>query len=221
MSRLLLAALLCLGYAGQALAQAEPVATLIAEKATADTGAAMPPGGRFQVSLETPEPRQAEMVSAFSMDPRSGQFAANVVTAAGELRRVYGLAVLTVPVPVPTHQILPGEQIGPDDLRTVPVAYAQLDAYAITDPARLEGMEARQTLAAGRPVQQQSVTAPLAINRGDRVSIQFVSGRLSLSAPGRAISSAQADQEVRVINLASNRTIVGIARPGRIVEVTR
>lgn len=219
-TRLLLAALLAAGLA-PAPARAEAVGVLIAEKATAETGAAMPPGGSYEVTMQTPEPAEAEVVSAFSMDPATGQFAANVVTPEGELRRVYGFAILTVPVPVPIRRILPDEVLRREDFRIVSMPYARLGGFAVTSLDRLDGMEVHQVLAEGRPVQEQSVTPPMVIGRGDKVTIQYTAGLLNLVAPGRAITSAEADQEVRVVNLSSNRTVTGIARPGGIVEVTR
>lgn len=215
--------LLAAGLLAAAATAARPaaVATLIAEKAAAEAGAGLPEGGRFEVSLETPEPTEAQLVSAFAIDPSTGRFAANVVTDAGTLRRVYGLAILTVPVPVPTRRILPGEVLSRDDFRTVELPYARLGAFSVTSLDRLEGQQVRQTLAEGRPVQEQAVSPPQVIGRGARVSIRFTSGGMTLTAPGRAITAAEADQVVRVVNLASDRTITGIARPGGIVEVDR
>ena len=201
-------------------APAETVGALIAEKAAAEA-APLPEGGRFEVSLETHEPAEAQLVSAFAIDPSTGRFAANVVTADGALRRVYGLAILTVPVPVPTRRILPGEVLSRDDFRMVGLPYARLGAFAVTSLDRLDGLQVRQVLTEGRPVQEQAVSPPQVIGRGARVSIRFISGGMTLTAPGRAITAAEADQVVRVVNLASDRTVTGIARPGGIVEVTR
>lgn len=212
---------LCLAPLARAGQTQESVAVLIAEKARAEMGVEMPAQGRFDVTMTTATPTRAELVSAFWMDRTTSQFAANVVTDDGETRRVYGLAVLNVPVPVPTRRIMPGEILSQDEFQTITLPYARLSSFSITSLDHLDGMQVRQVLAAGRPVLTQQVSPPMVVARGARVSIRFTSGRLSLTAPGRAITSAEADQPVRVVNLASNRTVTGIARPGGIVEVTK
>jgi flagella basal body P-ring formation protein FlgA len=219
MSRLALALLLSLLAAP--LARAAQVTTLIAEKAAAEIGGELPANGRFDVTLQTTRPTRAELVSAFWMDRATGQFAANVVTRNGETRRVYGLAILTLPVPVPTHRILPDAILSKADFRKVPLPYQRLNRFVVTDLHHLAGMQVRQVLSAGRPVLTQQVSPPLVIDRGARVAISYIHGRLALTAPGRAITSAEAGKPVRVVNLASNRTVTGIARPGGIVEVTQ
>ena len=161
------------------------------------------------------------MVSDFWMDRDTGQFVANVVTRSGETHRVYGLAALMVPVPVPTHRIMPDTILARQDFRVVSLPYGRIGAYAVTSLDRLVGMQVRRMLSAGRPVMTQSVTPPLVIDRGDRVSIRYNKGVMSLSAPGKAITSAEADQEVRVVNLVSNKTVTGIARAAGIVEIVK
>lgn len=222
MSRLVLATLLSLCLAPLApRAEATQVTTLIAEKAAANADGAMPANASYDVTLQTTSPTQAELVSAFWMDPATGQFAANVVTSDGETRRVYGMAVLTVPVPIPTHRLMPDTILDKADFRVVPLPYQRLSRFTITDIKQLAGMQVRQVLSADRPVLTQQVSPPLVVDRGARVSISYNHGRLTLTAPGRAITGAEAGQPVRVVNLASNRTVTGIARPGGIVEVTQ
>ncbi|WP_102223649.1 flagellar basal body P-ring formation chaperone FlgA [Acidimangrovimonas sediminis] len=222
MRRVLLLALIALAAAPAALpARAAQVTQLIAEKAAADTGGAMPPAGRYDVTLTPGDVAEATLVSAFVIDRSTGQFAANVVTGAGETWRVTGLATLTVPVPVPVRRILPDELLTKADFTMVALPYRQLGSFAVTSLDRLQGMQVRRVLAAGRPVMVQSVTPPIVIGKGDKVSLEYRKGNMQLSAPGRAITSAEADQEVRVINLVSNRTVTGIARAAGIVEVSK
>lgn len=201
-------------------AHAAAVTALIAEKATAEMGAQMPTSGHFNVHLQPGDVQRAEMVSAFWMDQQTGQFAANVVTKDGETLRVYGLAVLEVPVPVPTHRIMPGAILTKADFHELPLPYSQIGTFAETQLDQLVGMQAQRMLETDRPVMIQSISAPIVIDRGQRVSIQYKSGAMSLSAAGRAIAAAAVNQPVRVINLASNKTVTGIARPDGIVEVT-
>lgn len=217
MRRLALTALMALSLA--APAWSAQVSTLIAEKAAAETGAAMPAEGSFEVQLSPGGPEEAKLVSAFWMDRATGQFAANVLTDQGETWRVTGLATLMVTVPVPVRRLLPGAIVTKDDLTGQSLPYQRVSSFAVMNGSRLVGMQVKRVLAAGRPVQSQSVAPPVVVGQGDRVLIEYRKGRMRLSVPGRAITSAQADQEVRVINLVSNRTVTGIARSAGLVEV--
>lgn len=205
--------------AGAQPARAAQVTRLIAEKAIAQTGAAMPADGDYDVQLTPGSVDQATLVSAFWMDPSTGQFAANVLTKAGETWRVTGMATLMVPVPVPVRRILPDTILTPKDFTKVQVPYERINSFTVTSLKRLDGMQVRRVLNPGRPVMSQSVTPPIVVGQGDRVQIEYRHGRMQLSAPGRAITSAQVNQQVRVINLVSNRTITGVAKAAGIVEV--
>lgn len=48
---------------------------------------------------------------------------------------------------------------------------------------------------------------PRAILRGDEVTISLKNGGLALTAPGRALSDAARGEDLRVLNLSSNKTL--------------
>lgn len=199
---------------------AADLATLVAERAGQEFGPSMPGNGHFDVRLAEGLPEQGEFIREFWIDHDTGQFIANAVTTSGEIRRVWGIAVLTIPVPVPVRRLMPDEIVQQADLETVGMPWARVNAYAVTDMADLVGMQVRRMLTPGRPVQLQSVIPPIIISRGERVTIELAYGPLHLSAVGKAISDAHLGQEVRVVNLGSNKTIVGIARADGIVEAS-
>lgn len=219
------AALLSLALAVAAAMTGGPAAaadleTLVAERATQDFGPAMPEKGYFQVRVAEGLPGQSEFLREFWIDRDTGQFIANAVTETGEVRRVWGVAVLTIPVPVPMRRLMPDEIVQPEDVETVAMPWARVNAFAVTETENLVGMQVRRMLSPGRPVQLQSVIPPIIISRGDRVTIELNYGALHLSATGKAISDAHLGQEVRVVNLGSNKTIVGIARAEGVVEAS-
>lgn len=200
-------------------AAAETIDVLVSERAAEFYGAEMPDNGNFIVSMQTDTQSQAIVISDYWMDKRTGQFIANLVTNNGSTQRISGAATLTIPVPVPTRRVMPDEILSNADLQIISLPYRRVGAFAVTDLKDLTGMQVKRVLALGRPVMIQSVTPPIIIDRGDRVSIKFSSGALSLAAPGKAISSAYLNQDVRVVNLVSNKTIIGIARENGVVEV--
>lgn len=103
-----------------------------------------------------------------------------------------------------------------------PIAEADLDIGAqplapglVADPAEALGMEARVTLYAGRPIPLASLQPPALVERNQLVTLVFRQGALDIRAEGRALGRGAADQQVRVMNLASRTTVTGrVAGPG-------
>lgn len=217
----ILAPAICLALLAAGPALAVPVEQLVEEKATETWGYQLPENGSFDIAVQSPTPgAEPLMISDWWLDQTSGQFVANVVTKAGETERIWGLATLTLPVPVPVRRIMPGETIAASDLEEVPLPAASLGTFAVTHLDKLEGMEVRRVLSPGRPVMIQSVGEPIAVPKGERVTLSYRHGGLDLTAPGRALSDGLEGEEIRVVNLASNKTVVGIARGDGTVEVT-
>ncbi|MDK3016726.1 flagellar basal body P-ring formation chaperone FlgA [Pseudodonghicola flavimaris] len=199
---------------------AAEIADLVAERATREYGSEMPAKGTFNVRMSADLPTEGEFIREFWIDRDTGQFIANVVRDSGEVTRVWGLATLTLPVPVPVRRLMPDTIVQPEDVEMVELPWVRINAFAVTEREDLVGMQVRRMLSPGRPVQLQSVIPPVIISRGERVVIQLSYGGLQLSAKGRAISDAHLGQEVRVVNLSSNKTIVGIARADGVVEAS-
>jgi flagellar basal body P-ring formation protein FlgA len=215
--RLVLALLLAL-LPGPLIAQG--IAELVEERARAMLGATLPDEGVFRVSYQ-PEVEGAVLISRFWMDPATGQFLAEALLENGEAQRVSGLALVTVPVPVPVRRMMPDEIIAESDLVSIDMPLGRLNDFSVTDAADLVGQQVRRMLPEGRPVMAQSVMPPLVVTRGERVQIRFAQGNLVLSAPGRALADAADGEPVRVVNLVSNLSIVGLASPGGVVEIIR
>ena len=217
--RRVLTALLMAVAAGQAISA--PLPDLIEERARATYGDRLPHDGVFDITLKSAPDAEVAMLAEFWMDLDTGQFLTNAVLTGGDIRRLSGLALITVPVPVPNRKLMPAELVSEADLRIEHMPLGRVGGYAVTDPAQLIGKEVRRVLTAGRPVQVQSVVEPRLIDRGDRVDIRFDDGGLALTAPGRALSDAHRGQDLRVVNLISNKTITAIAIADGTVEIAR
>lgn len=199
-------------------AAAVPVADLVSERAEQEVGPAMPPNGSFDIRLAQGTPSDGEFINEFWIDTNTGQFIANLVTETGNIRRIQGLAILSIPVPVVNRRVLPEEILTEQDIQMVDMPWARVHAFAITELDGLNGMQVRRILNPGRPVHRQSVIPPIVVARGDRVTIELKHGPLQLTAAGKAITDAHLGQEVRVVNLASNKTITAVARADGVVE---
>lgn len=202
---------------------AAPVAVevLIEERARAEYGATLPDTGEFEITVKDVLQDDVLMLSEFWMDVSTGQFLANAVLASGTVQRIGGLAIVSVPVPVPARRLLPNEIVQEDDLIVIRMPVGRVGAYAVTVPSDVVGKQVRRVLSPGRPIQTQSIIQPLIIERGDQVEIHFSDGLLALAAPGRALNDAHRGQEVRIVNLISNKTITAVAKGDGIVEILR
>ena len=105
--------------------------------------------------------------------------------------------------------------IGPEDLvvmeRSIPGTYGIVDDII--------GMEARVTLYAGRPIRIDQIGPPAVIERNQIVTLLYRRGGLSIAAEARALGRAGAGDRLRVMNLASKSTVVGIVQSNGTVTV--
>lgn len=69
------------------------------------------------------------------------------------------------------------------------------------------GKEARRALPAGAPLRASDIGPPTLIRRGDAITLLFRDGRLTITAPGRALSEGGAGAPIRIVNLVSDRTL--------------
>ena len=123
--------------------------------------------------------------------------------------RVIGETVVTART-VRSHEILSA-----GDLMTIqentPGALARLSDVV--------GLEARVTLYSGRPVRAADVGPPTLVDRNQQVVLVFSAGGLEIKAEGRSLGRAAAGESVKVMNLASRKTVFGIVAADGTVTV--
>jgi flagella basal body P-ring formation protein FlgA len=89
---------------------------------------------------------------------------------------------------------------------------------SVGDPERAIGLEARQPLRAGAPVQPRDLSAPTVVERNDIIAVAFESGGISLTLQGKALKDAAVGDSVQVMNMQSRKVIEAVAAgPGRAV----
>ena len=208
-------------WADFAQAAEEDVSQLIRERAEAELGPSLPSDGRLDIRLAAGAVEKGTFIQEFWIDPKSGQFIANVMTDLGLPQRVWGVALITLDVPVPNRVMMPDEIVTEGDIATIEMPLQRVGRFAVRREQDLLGMQVRRMLTAGRPVPLQSVMPPIIVARGEQVEIVFKQGGLSLSAKGRAMADAHLGEEVRVVNLSSNKTVSAVARSQGLVEVAQ
>jgi flagella basal body P-ring formation protein FlgA len=201
-------------------ASAETLEALVEERASAQLADRPVDAASWRITSH-PEVGEVALLARFWIDPRTGQFLADALLETGETQRVSGVALAVANVPVPVRRLMPDEIVSDADLADLEVPLARLPNFAVTDRGDLVGQEVRRMLAEGRPVMAQSIMAPRAVTRGQRVTISLREGGLALSAPGRALGDAARGEIVKVVNLSTNASVSGTAAASGVVEVIR
>ncbi len=88
-----------------------------------------------------------------------------------------------------------------------------------SDIADLVGLEAKVTLYQGRPIAARDVGPAAIIERNQVVTMRFASGNLTITADARALGRAGIGDEIRVMNLASRKTVFGTVGADGVVYV--
>jgi flagella basal body P-ring formation protein FlgA len=133
------------------------------------------------------------------------------------MRWLVALLILAGPaaadIVVATRTIRSLALIGPEDVRVVA---GEVPGAAVAAD-EVVGLEARAIVYAGRPVLMQQLGPPAVVERNQIVSLIFRRGAMTITAEGRALARAGIGDEVRVMNLASKKTVTGrVARDGSI-----
>lgn len=90
---------------------------------------------------------------------------------------------------------------------------------AATDIAAAEGLEARVTLYAGRPILPDDLGPPAIIDRNQLVSLAYTSGAIAIVTEGRALARGGVGDVIPVMNLASRTTVTGQIAADGVVQV--
>ncbi|UTF60821.1 flagellar basal body P-ring formation chaperone FlgA [Gilvimarinus sp. DA14] len=109
------------------------------------------------------------------------------------------------------------EVISQSDLEIVMMPGSDLRSGYFTDNQRLIGKQLKRPIEAGEPFRPALVEEPLAINRGDVVTLESGSGAISVATQAEALSSGRIGEQIRVRNLSSERIIrAHIVSQGRV-----
>lgn len=77
----------------------------------------------------------------------------------------------------------------------------------LLDPERAEGQVAKRNLRPGEALRQALLEAPIAINRGQTVSLAARSGGIAVVTQAEALANGRVGDQIRVRNISSERII--------------
>ncbi len=102
-----------------------------------------------------------------------------------------------------------GQAIGPKDVVLRKTSRHQLRQHHLTDAQSVIGFTARRAIASDRPLQTHLLQAPLAVKRGERVTLRAERGAVAINSVGIALKDAAVGQSIRVRNQQSKRIVQG------------
>lgn len=89
-----------------------------------------------------------------------------------------------------------------------------------SEPRQVIGKESLRILYAGQPIGFNDVGPAALVERNQLVSITYEVGGLSISSEGRSLGRASAGDTVRVMNMSSRTTVVGIVQADGTVSLS-
>jgi flagellar basal body P-ring formation protein FlgA len=133
---------------------------------------------------------------------------AGLITAQANIA---GRVVTELEVPVLARSLQRDEVISARDLAWQRITLSSATQQVLTRAEDIIGKAPRTAVRAGQLLRPADLIAPAIIKRGTLVTLLYQSGRLQLTAKGRALNDAAAGESVRVANASSARTVEGIA----------
>ena len=121
-------------------------------------------------------------------------------------------------VVVAAHPLTQGRTIVAADLTLQEADLGLLPGAVMTDAGQAIGRVVTVGVAAGQPLRQDLLRAPLVIQQGQSVTLRAQGAGFKVSATGKALTNAVEGQIAQVRTLTGN-TVNGVARPGFIVDV--
>jgi len=166
--------------------------------------------GTHLVSADLPQP---VAVRELAWNRANGRLTARVRIATANrvvTHTVAGRAQEMVEVVAARHPIARGTVITADDLTLQKLPRGRMTDQAVTETSQLVGLAARRSIRADRALRSADFEPPLLVKRGERVTLIYRSGNLTLTTIGQALANGAEGDVVDIVNLQSRRTVSGI-----------
>ena len=162
-------------------------------------------------------------INKISYDPTHGVFEAEIVAPSIErpLHRqvVHGSIERLVSIPVLNKALQSGTLISGHDIDWIEVPADQIQHNIVLKADDIIGMTPRRMVMAGEPLRMQQIAEPLLVERGDLITLNYTEGPIHLSTEAKALQDGAKGDIIRVVNLATNRTLEAMINGSRTVIV--
>jgi flagella basal body P-ring formation protein FlgA len=116
-------------------------------------------------------------------------------------------------LPVPAVALAKGAIITSTDLSTSQIPITRAFVSLVQQPAQAIGMQTLRALPAGMPISKLHLRQPPLVARGALVDFTFTRGGVRLSGQAQALEDGQAGQNIRLLNVATRATLLGVIQP--------
>jgi flagella basal body P-ring formation protein FlgA len=123
------------------------------------------------------------------------------------------------PALVAARPLAARQELSEADVQIEEIELTRQTGAVLTDPAQLAGRILSRPLAAGQPLRADQLRTPPVVSAGDQVKLSYRGAGFTISSSAKALSAASDGQRVRV-QTEAGKILSGIARPGRIVELS-
>ncbi|MGQ0609663.1 MAG: flagellar basal body P-ring formation chaperone FlgA [Paracoccaceae bacterium] len=130
--------------------------------------------------------------------------------------------LLALPGPALAESLIAARTIRPLTILTAAdiTLIADVIPGAADHPDLAIGMEARVAIYAGRPIRPEDLGPPALVDRNQIVTIQYALGGLLILAEGRMLDRGGLGDVVRVMNLSSRATVIGMVAADGTIRVS-
>ena len=140
-----------------------------------------------------------------------GKFTASVMISGtgmtAQRLRIAGTLTEMVDLPALSHRLLPGAVIQQGDLQTIHLRAASVHSEVARAPEQAIGRAVRRTVLPGQPLALADIGKPMLITKGMRVSMQLVTGGLTVLANGQAMEPGALGDRISVMNPTSRAVV--------------
>lgn len=216
MKALAIASLLAAGQA--AAASTQPVQE-IRDSVTQFVGAALEPGGRYEVVVAQIDPRLqlpmcAQPLQAFAQsgEIKPGRNTVGVRCQAEKGWTVYSVAMVKAfkQVAILNKSLRRNDVIRAEYLNFEIRDAGMMQAGYVTDASQVVDKQAVRNIPAGSVLNRQHYAEPTLVRRGERVNIQSGKFGMLITAMGTALNDGTEGQRISVKNLSSQRVIQAV-----------
>lgn len=158
---------------------------------------------------------------SFSLSDRGDRFSAVLLVPSGgdipAKHSINGTIEEVRVIPVFNRSVMPGEVIKASDLSWIKYPAKRLNSRAVYSSQQLVGMTVRRPASTDKPISNNDIQTPVAIEKGAAVTMTVRTKLMILTAGGRALEDGGIGDTIRVLNAKSRLTVdAKIISPGQV-----